>query len=58
MDKKNIEIDKYNKKHFSNEEMNFVLEERGLKINMPDLFESINYAYIIYEFSDLFYYSK
>ena len=50
-----IHINKYNKGFFTIPEMEYVLQQRGLIIDDHDIFEKINYAYLIYEFSDIFY---
>ena len=57
MNTNDIKINKYNKRFFTKEEMKFVLEQRGLIVDCPDIFCDVNYAFIIYEFSDYFYYS-
>ena len=55
---KNIKIYEYNKKHFSKEEMIYVLEKRGLIVDKPKILDNINYSYLIYNFSKPFYYAK
>ena len=55
---KDIKINQYNKRHFTLEEMIYVLEQRGLIVEKPEILNDINYSYLIYNFSQPFYYAK
>ncbi|MCR8613362.1 MAG: Abi family protein [Mycoplasma sp.] len=54
MNKEDIKIDTYNNEYFTISEMEYVLSKRGLEIDVKNVFEKINYAYFIYEFSNMF----
>lgn len=53
-----IKVNEYNGRFFTNSEMEEVLTKRGMEIDVENVFNKYNFAYLIYNFSSPFYYTK